>query len=674
MPNGGGNFDAERLVRMASDPLIRLVNLFELLSTTHEPLTQEMITDLVPGFPESPSARARAFERAKASLREIGIPLRTVTLPGRSQVGYRIDAEDIQFDLDLTRAEWAALEAALGCAVFVGQHGRHFETRLGLLYRQAAPIVWGMGELVHLNPDLGRAIAESRRVRFFYRGRERDVFPFGVLMRWGHAYLVADEGGHQKSFRTDRIEPPYLLGPLDEHLRPADLRSALPEHPWLLEVDQRVAVMLVGSPAQLASLGATPVGDAPIMTTEGLVPDAQTLVYGRVEVSNVGALLSDLLMESYPVIPVAPAEIRERFVQQVRAVWASLDVGLVAGEVQAIAPRANPRQPNRVNRTLEDRFLAVQGLLSYLRVNGGSATIVNLADVSGLEPSEVVELLETASLAGLPPYSPDVLLDVVVDEEFDLVEVSVDTGLGRSQRIDVVEAMTVLATLEAVTSIMDGAVPELQRASEKLRSAIRGQLLRSGEVANSDDPPEAVALLRRAIAEPECVELDYTDAEGRMSHRHLLAISLFVLAGRWYLYGLSDGQQRHFRLDRMRNIRLIEFDGCHEVAVIRLAQRSLDRLDPLGLRSSGTPVWLHLQPDQLAKLEALTQGIFDREGNGYVVYRFRDEWLVRLLLAIGPGTSGVIPASVLASLRYRASAILTMVEEWVSSTTEWSEL
>jgi len=193
-----------------------------------------------------------------------------------------------------------------------------------------------MGELAHLNPDLGRAIAESRRVRFFYRGRERDVFPFGVLMRWGHAYLVADEGGHQKSFRTDRIEPPYLLGPLDEHLRPADLRSALPEHPWLLEVDQRVAVMLVGSPAQLASLGATLVGDAPIMTTEGLVLDAQALVYGRVEVSNVGALLSDLLMESYPVIPVAPAEIRERFVQQVRAVWASLDVGLVAGEVQAM--------------------------------------------------------------------------------------------------------------------------------------------------------------------------------------------------------------------------------------------------------------------------------------------------------------------------------------------------
>ncbi|WP_298210483.1 WYL domain-containing protein [Ferrimicrobium sp.] len=655
---------------MVSDPLIRLVNLFELLSTTREPLTQEAITDLVPGFPQSPAARARAFERSKSSLREIGIPLRTITLPGRSQVGYQIDAEDIQFDLDLTRAEWAALEAALGCAVFVGQHGRHFETRLGLLYRQAAPIVWEMGELVHLNPDLGRAIAESRRVCFVYRGRERDIFPFGVLMRWGHAYLVADEAGHQKSFRIDRIEPPYVIGPVDEQPRPDDLRSALPAHPWLLEFDQRVDVTLLGPRAQLEALGAVIVGDEPTTITPGEAPHEQ--VYGRVVVSNVSALLSDLLMEPQPVIPLFPIEIRQRFAHQVQAVLASLDVSLVAGEARFMTSASNALHRTRTNHTLEDRFLAVQGLLSYLRVNGGSSTIAALADVSGLSPREVIELLESASLAGLPPYSPDVLLDVMVDEEFDLVEVSVDTGLGRTQRIDVVEAMTVLATLEAVTSIMDGEVAELQSASTKLRNAIREQLLRSGEVANSDHPPEAVALLRRAIAEPECVELDYTDAEGRASHRHLVAISLFVVAGRWYLFGLADGRQRHFRLDRMRDIVLVASDGCHDASAIRLAQRSLDRLDPLGLRSSGTPTRLRLEPDLVVKLEALTQGVFDRDDEGCVVYSFRDEWLARLLLAIGPGASGTIPSSVLADVRRRGETILAMVDSWVSLTTESS--
>lgn len=644
-------------LRLAFDPLIRLVNLFELLSTTVEPLTQETITDLVPGFPESPLARARAFERAKASLREIGIPLRTVSLPGRSQVGYRIEVQDIQFELDLTRTEWAALEAALGCAVFVGQYGRHFETRLGLLYRQAAPIVWEMGELVHLHPDLGRAIAESRRLRFVYRGLERDIFPFGVLMRWGHAYLVADERGQQKSFRTDRMEPPFMVGPIDEYPRPADLRSVLPEHPWLLEVDEKVEVTLVGSRAQLELLGAR----VAVETDCDPTVDGGSLTTGTVEVSNVGALISDLLMEAHPVVPIEPLAVRQRFMRQVEAVLHSLETDLRVGAPEVIDPIPLSPARSRKTRTLEDRFRAVQGLLSYLRVNGGSATIASLAEASGLVPTEVVELLESASLAGLPPYSPDVLLDVIVDEELDLVEVSIDSGLSRTQRIDVVEAMTVLATLEAVTSIMDGEVSELQSASEKLRLAIRQQLLRSGEVINSDNPPEVVALLRRAIAEPECVEFDYVDAEGRVSVRHVFAVSLFVLAGRWYLFGLSDGSGRHFRLDRMRQVRLLAFDSCQDESEIRKARRSLDRLDPLGLRSSGTPTRLQLRAEQLATLEALTMGVFDHDGDAFVVYSFREEWLERLLLALGPGTSGVFGAGLLAAVRARGESLLTLL-------------
>lgn len=644
---------------MAFDPLIRLVNLFELLSSTAEPLTQEAITDLVPGFPESPSARAQAFERAKASLREIGIPVRTVSLPGRSKVGYRIEAQDIQFELDLSRAEWAALEAALGCAVFTGQYGRHFETRLGLLYRQAAPILWEMGELAHLHPDLGRALAESRRLRFIYRGSERDIFPFGVLMRWGHAYLVAEERGQQKSFRTDRIEPPYVVGPVEDRQRPPDLRTALPEHPWLLELDHKVEVTLVGVRAQMEVLGARIVASG----IDGHLADKDDWVRGTVEVSNVGALISDLLMEAHPVVPIAPVDVRQRFIAQVQAVLASIEINLHTGDPVAFATVPHSAVKGRKARTLEDRFRAVQRLLAHLRVNGGSARIAALAEAAGLTSREVVELLESASLAGLPPYSPDVLLDVIVDEELDLVEVSTDSGLARTQRIDVVEAMTVLATLEAVASIMDGEVSELQSASDKLRSAIRGQLLRSGEVIHSDSPPETVALLRRAVAEPECVEFDYIDAEGRLSHRHVVAVSLFVVAGRWYLFGLSGGSSRHFRLDRMRQARLVPADSCHLATDVREARRSVDRLDPLGLRSSGSPTRLRLGADQIATLEALTMGVFDRDGEDFVVYSFREEWLVRLLLALGPGTSGVFSASLLAGVRARGDSLISLLDE-----------
>jgi len=631
---------------VALDPLIRLVNLFELLSTSKQPLTQEAITDLIPGFPESPAARARAFERAKASLREIGIPVRTVALPGRAQVGYWIDPDDFAFDLDLTRDEWAALEAALGCAVFVGQHGQHFESRLGLLYRQVAPILWDMGGLTRLDPALAEAIAGSKRVRFGYRGRERDVFPFGVLMRWGQTYLVAEEEDRQKSFRIDRIEGPYVLGPYEAHPRPIDLRSALPSHPWHLEIDQRVQVTLLGARAQLEHLGATPYH---------LSPDPSGLSTGVVEVSNMVAFFGDLMMESAPVVPIAPPEVRVRFMDHVKGALAALQSSFTVTTTTTPSPadaRVSTRPPPpRSHQRLEDRFMAVQQLLSYLRINGGSATIKALTEASGLPADEVVELLESASLAGLPPYSPDVLLDVMVDEEFDLVEVSVDTELGRTKRIDVVEAMTVLATLDAVAGLLENNDPELTSASRKLRSAIEGQFVRVGDVVNLDNPPESLALLRRAVVVPDCVEFAYTDAEGKTTTRHAVALTLFVVAGRWYLFGLHEGKERHFRLDRMREVQLTPFDGCHDALRIREGRQSIDRLDPLGLRSAGQPTRLRLRADQMPTLEALTGGVFDVEGDEVIVYSFRDEWLARLLLALGPGVRAALPSATIEMFR-----------------------
>ncbi len=640
---------------MAIDPLIRLVNLFELLSTSKQPLTQETITDLVPGFPTSPAARARAFERAKASLREIGIPVRTVTLPGRSQVGYRIDPEDFVLDLDLTRSEWAALEAALGCAVFVGQHGRHFESRLGLLYRQVAPIVWDMGGIARLEPLLAEAVAASRRIRFSYRGRTRDVYPFGVLIRWGHAYLVADEDGQHKSFRTDRIGGPYELGPHVTQARPKDLRSALPPHPWLLEIDQRVEVTLMGSRGQLDQLGAT---------VSGSSASHEDCSVGTVEVSNLGVFLADLVMENPPVVPVHPIEIRERFIRHIKEVIEGLgDNFNVVCAVEPFVGSTASVGPSPSRRTLEERFAAVQGLLAYLRINGGSATIHAMSEAAGLPATEVVQLLESASLAGLPPYSPDVLLDVVVDEELDVVEASIDTELGRAHRIDVVEAMTVLATLEAVTSLFEDEDRELGGAAHKLRLAIQAQLVRAGDVVNLESPPDSLALLRRAIVASQCVEFDYTDAEGRPTHRHAVALNILVVAGRWYLFGLFQGKERHFRIDRMREITLVSFDSCHDAGAIRAARLSLDRLDPLGVRSKGSPTRLRLGADQIAKLESITGGVFDVDGDEIVVYGFRDEWMARLVLALGPGVRGVVRQSVFDMIRAVGAKLLARCED-----------
>src|SRR3954462_1994957 len=100
---------------MAARRAERLVNLVFCLLSTRQYLTAERIRDAVPGYEAADGSKAtdeafkRMFERDKAELRELGIPLET----GRnshfdSEDGYRITRRDYE----LPAIEFDAAEAA----------------------------------------------------------------------------------------------------------------------------------------------------------------------------------------------------------------------------------------------------------------------------------------------------------------------------------------------------------------------------------------------------------------------------------------------------------------------------------------------------------------------------------------------------------------------------------
>ena len=60
--------------------LERLVNLSAALLAADRALTAEELRERVPGYPDEKSSFRRQFERDKDALRELGIPLQTVTL------------------------------------------------------------------------------------------------------------------------------------------------------------------------------------------------------------------------------------------------------------------------------------------------------------------------------------------------------------------------------------------------------------------------------------------------------------------------------------------------------------------------------------------------------------------------------------------------------------------
>jgi predicted DNA-binding transcriptional regulator YafY len=199
------------------DRLERLVNLTATLLDTRRPITLDEIAErLEPGYPDDKVARRRQFERDKETLRELGVPITVETPDGfGSDQAYRIRAADYYLpDLGLTDAELAALHVAVTAVRVEGDDARDALQKLGGITGEGAdaPVadVPGARELA----PLFQAVSAHTPVTFDYRGERRTLHPYGVVLRWGHWYVVGQDLDRDapRAFRIDRIDGDLELG------------------------------------------------------------------------------------------------------------------------------------------------------------------------------------------------------------------------------------------------------------------------------------------------------------------------------------------------------------------------------------------------------------------------------------------------------------------------------
>jgi proteasome accessory factor B len=223
---------------MAARRAERLVNLVICLLSTRQFLTAERIRDAVPGYEGADGSKAtdeafkRMFERDKAELRDLGIPLET----GRNshfdnEDGYRIRRGDYELppiEFDAAEAAAVGLAARLWQSVTLGEPARQALIKLraaGTEVRAAdAP-----GAVPHLDasdpslPALLEAARTSTVVRFDYQksgagaALRRTLEPWGVLS-WRKRWYVAGydrDRQEPRSFRLSRI-----VGPVETVGRP----------------------------------------------------------------------------------------------------------------------------------------------------------------------------------------------------------------------------------------------------------------------------------------------------------------------------------------------------------------------------------------------------------------------------------------------------------------------
>lgn len=207
----------------------RLINLIAALLETSRPMTADEIRHEIAGYDsENLDAFRRAFERDKADLRAMGIPIELRPVDPLSEVEGYVIPKSLYYlpQLDLEPDELAALRLAAESVLGGGDVAESGLMKLSVdapAESWSGPrVVWG-ADLAAEQPALATiypALLDRRAVAFGYRSggatevREREVDPYGLVHRRGNWYVVGRDRAIDdvRVFKVARIEgAPRLL-------------------------------------------------------------------------------------------------------------------------------------------------------------------------------------------------------------------------------------------------------------------------------------------------------------------------------------------------------------------------------------------------------------------------------------------------------------------------------
>lgn len=633
----------------------RLTNLLALLLSTRRPLTaEEVFHELAGQYPAKASARRQAFERDKASLRDIGVPIETEVLSGSDagRTAYTIDRDRYELrDLELTAEETRALQAAVAAIRSGTAMGTDALLKLGAGAPDADTAVWANVPTLEALPVLREAVSARNTVTFTYHGRARHVNPWGMLLRDGFWYVVGFDHGHgeRRTFRVDRIEGTVAADPATSFDRPdLDLQSVLPKDPKQLgasdgDVDAAAVVRLDLASNRVAEalddLGAERIVRRNDGWVDVLVPCAnaaafRSWVLGFLDAADV--LEPPSAREGIVAWIDAPGEIDVAAAEsalQRRASGAASgsSSGAASGVTTSAAGAGRHRADERVRRMLL--------MLPWL-IDRREVPLDEVARRFDLSPQEVESDISWVSMCGLPPYV-DEMIDVFVDEG--MVYMGVPRVFTRPLRLTAPEGFALLTAGRAAMALpgADQHGP-LGRGLAKLADVLGDD---AATVVLDLQRPDVADDLNDAVRRVERLELVYWSASrDEVTERVVTPRRLFADRGHWYLAAddRQSDESRTFRVDRIESYRRLgEFDEPVErpAAEEWFSDASIPR------------VTLCLRPDaywvtERYPLDDVFETDLDDERVRIVRLAVSDErWLARLMVRLGPDAAVIEPVS-----------------------------
>ena len=263
--------------------------------------------------------------------------------------------------------------------------------------------------------------------------------------------------------------------------------------------------------------------------------------------------------------------------------------------------------------------------------------ISTMAKQFNLSEAELIEDLLMASVCGVPPYTPDALIDVFMDNGMVVAEVPL--LFSRPLKLSTAELFAI--------SVMAQTALQLPGANKKgpLSTALTkiAPLMPTGAETIKVELPRAkfVKELREAVATGERCDIEYfSPASQKRSKRIITARKVFEDAGRWYVAAddHQSGEDRIFRIDRIEQIKPVGlFDQLND----QDQQWFSEQMSQVTLRVEPSARWIVESYPYISRVNKRIKNI---DVVDITMSITSQHWLGRLLLRAGGGVKVLKPA------------------------------
>lgn len=574
-------------------------------------ITRQTLFAVIPEYRDAESSEAaeRMFERDKAEILELGIPLGTeVDSWDSSIVHYRVDAaHGADTALDLTPDEYTVALAASRAwdEAAAGGAARRVRAKLLSLGYQADPDLArrtprGSVESLAVLTPLMEAVSRSRSVGFRYRaadGRlaERRIDPWIVGVHGGHWYVVGHDRDRdaQRVFRASRIESFPKLG--------GEIRQHAPEGLDLATVLRGSATV---EEPQEVRLRVEPYKALALRDRAGAALEATEVTLPAMEQDRARR---SVLSESRWVTLLAPGPWREEVAEALGAVVA-VHEGEDPERRQRLVEESVPRRSRKVRASTSgiDQVSRLIAEAAYVMSRDGAELSVMAAEF-GITEQQLITDLQVLFVCGDLGTGWEDFIEA--EWEGGIVRVRNADALRRPLRLSATETTALLAGLGALGP---AAGPE-REVVEELRRKLSATLEDPRTAADPVSEPARAEVVpaparredavleavHRALADGAPLVIRYSppDRPGT-TVRRIHPLALETASGRAYLRADCElaGAERTFRLDR-----IVQTDADP-------ASATANRSDPgeedaigesrtsLRDRLPGGTVWLRLDP------------------------------------------------------------------------------